>query len=130
MYRTPEYILDTSIVIDLMNEQSAAMTWFSSQSAASASITSITYMEALRGAGNRQQMHNYGRYLSRFLLLHFNHADSVWAVRNFRDFWLSHQIGMNDCIIAAIAVRQQLPLLTLNMRDFEPLPDITVVKPY
>jgi len=37
---------------------------------------------------------------------------------------------MADCLIAAVAARNQLPLYTLNLKDFEPLPDLQVIKPY
>jgi predicted nucleic acid-binding protein len=98
--------------------------------AGQAGITSITVMEALTGARNKREMTSIGRSLSRFEHIHFLHQDSQWAIRQFRTFWLSHQVEMADCIIGAIAARTGLPFYTLNMSDFAPLPDVNAVKPY
>lgn len=78
-------------------------------------------MEVLRGARTKIEMDQLGRALSRFVVLHMLQQDSLWAVRQFRAFWLSHQIGMNDCLIAAIAARMELPFYTLNLKDFTSL---------
>lgn len=124
------FILDTSVIIDWLTKLPAAITWLESMDASQAGISSITVMEALSGARNKQEMASIGRSLSRFEHIHFLHQDSKWAIRQFRTFWLSHQIEIADCIIGAIAARTSLPLYTLNISDFDPLPDVNALKPY
>ncbi len=51
-------------------------------------------------------------------------------MRQFRAFWLSHHISINDCFIAAIAARTGLPIYTVNIGDFDPLPGVSAHKPY
>ena len=87
-------------------------------------------MEVLRGARDKQEMDKIGRNLSRFIHLHILREDSRWAIRQFRKFWLSHQVGIQDCLIGAIVARTQFPHYTLNVKDFDPLPGITAIKPY
>lgn len=44
---------------------------------------------------------------------------------------LSHGIGINDCLIASVAHRLQVPILTHNQKDFlKILPANLVIKPY
>ena len=126
----PKAILDTSIVIDLVTNLPAARQWAVNFDLRTASVASVTIMEVLAGAQNKQELQKLGRYLAKFYELHLLKQDSVWAVRHFRQFWLSHQIGMSDCFIGAIAARTQLPLYTLNIKDFKPLPGVTAIKPY
>lgn len=90
----------------------------------------MTVMEVLRGARNKREMDRIGRHLASAEVLHLLKQDSEWAVRQFRAFWLSHHIGMADCLIAAVAARTRLPLYTLNTKDFEPLPALEIIKPY
>ncbi len=87
-------------------------------------------MEVLRGAHDNGDLARLGHQLARFEVLHILKQDSEWAVRQFRAFWLSHHIGINDCFIAAIAARTGLPIYTVNIGDFEPLPGVSAHKPY
>jgi predicted nucleic acid-binding protein len=44
---------------------------------------------------------------------------------------LSHGVGINDCLIASVAHRLQLPLYTHNLKDMRVLLGETlVIKPY
>ncbi len=126
----PDFILDSSIIIDITLRLPDAEQWMRQVKGLQGAITSITIMEVLRGARNKQELTRLGRELSRFRDIHILERDSRWAVQQFRVFWLSHQIGMNDCLIAAVAARMQLPLYTLNLKDFAPLPDVNAQKPY
>lgn len=125
-----KFIVDSNIVIDLITKLPAAITWSNTIGYSGAAVTSITVMEVLVGAKNKTDYNTIGRTLSRFHHLHLIEYESKWAVRQFRAFWLSHRIGINDCLIAAVAARIQLPLYTLNIKDFAPLPDVNVQKPY
>jgi len=125
-----EIILDSSVVIDLLLQEPMAVAWAKDIDYSRLSVTSITLMEVLRGARNKREMDVIGRYLARFEHLHLLREDSIWAVRQFRALWLSHQIGINDCLIGAIAARTQYPVYTLNGKDFLPFSEIITVKPY
>jgi predicted nucleic acid-binding protein len=78
-------------------------------------ITVITVMELLRGARTKTEMNQIGRFLATYPTLHLLQGDSEWAVQQFRAYWLSHQISINDCLIAAIAFRTKnrfIPLMS------------------
>jgi predicted nucleic acid-binding protein len=125
-----EIIIDRSIIIDLLLQEPSAITWAKNVEFHRLGITVINIMEVLRGARNKSEMDTIGRYLARFEHLHILRADSAWAVRQFRALWLSHQIGINDCFIGAIAARTQFPVYTGNLKDFTPLPGVVAIQPY
>lgn len=126
----PALILDTTVLIDLLLHDPAAVLWFSVQPTATIGISVISVMEVLQGARDKREMETFGRFLAQFNHLHVLYQDSHWAVRQFRAFWLSHQIGIADCLIGALAARLALPLYTVNLKDFKPLPDIEAIRPY
>lgn len=43
---------------------------------------------------------------------------------------LSHGVTVNDCLIASVAHRLQIPLYTHNLKDMTPLIGELAVKPY
>jgi predicted nucleic acid-binding protein len=53
-----------------------------------------------------------------------------WAMDQQEKFALSHNVGMNDCLIASISYRLQLPLYTTNLKHFIPLLNNLAQKPY
>lgn len=126
----PTLILDTTVLVDLLLHDHAAVHWFSAVPTTTIGISVISVLEVLQGARNKREMETFGRFLAQFNHLHVLYQDSHWAVRQFRAFWLSHQIGIADCLIGALAARLALPLYTINIKDFGPLPDVEAIRPY
>lgn len=126
----PTILIDTNIAIDLLRGNQVAQTWLGSQAGEQIGIAVITYFEVLKGARNRRQFAQFGRFLSTFTHVHLIHEDSQWAMTRFRRYWLIHQIDFADLFIAAVAHRRGLPLYTLNLKDFAPLLGVTAKRPY
>jgi len=51
-------------------------------------------------------------------------------MRQLGHFHLSHGIHLQDVMIASVAVRLDVPLYTLNLKHYEPLPGLRAVRPY
>lgn len=68
--------------------------------------------------------------LNRFETLYVTQEDQDWAMESVERFQFSHHIGMNDCLIAAVAYRMQVPLYTHNLKDMTPLLGTLAVQPY
>jgi predicted nucleic acid-binding protein len=98
-----KYLLDTSFVIDLLNEiadglSGPALIWLQSNNSAQLWISPVTMAEVLEGADDRDVVK---AYLARYAWqgIHRTHADKV-AHRQRR---ASHRMGENDAWQAAIA---------------------------
>jgi predicted nucleic acid-binding protein len=98
-----KYLLDTSFVIDLLNEiadglSGPALIWLQSNNSARLWISPVTMAEVLEGADDREVVK---AYLARYTWqgIHRTHADKV-AHRQRR---ASHRMGENDAWQAAIA---------------------------
>ncbi|MFN8372591.1 MAG: PIN domain-containing protein [Anaerolineae bacterium] len=123
-------LLDTNVFIDLLRSYPAALLWMQSNRLLTFGIPAIARMELVWGARDKVEMQRIVKLMNPFPVVHLNAADSVWALREFESYHLSHQVEIADCFIAAMRVRLQLPIYTRNLRDFKILPAVTVHVPY
>jgi len=123
-------ILDTNIIIDILRELPIAVQWFRSQGAKRLAITPIVWLEALQGTSNKVERDKTFRLLQEFQTEYMLRDDQQWAMNQFMQFHLSHNVGYEDCLIASIAVRLDVPLYTRNVKHFAPLPDVAEMQPY
>ncbi len=84
----------------------------------------------MQGASNKARQTQSKNILAQFVMLYSNAADQQWAMNQLEAFQFTHHIGMNDCQIAAIAHRLQVPLYTHNLRDMTPLIGNLATQPY
>ena len=84
-------------------------------------------MEGVSSKINQTECKNI---LGKFDLLYPTAADQEWAMQQLERFQFSHHIGKDDCLIASIAYRLQLPLYTHNLKDMTPMIGSLAVQPY
>jgi predicted nucleic acid-binding protein len=51
-------------------------------------------------------------------------------MNRFEAYYLSHQIEIIDCFIAAMSVRLNLPVYSRNTKDLGVFKDVVVIVPY
>jgi predicted nucleic acid-binding protein len=123
-------ILDTSVVIDLLRGFEPAARWFSHLGSQRLAITPVVWMETVQGATDATKRAQAVRFLRQFSVEHPTPDDNRWAMLQLGRFHLSHGIHLQDVMIASVAARLALPLYTLNLKHYEPLPGLRVVRPY
>ena len=58
-------------------------------------------------------------------------SDMDWAIEQMTRLRLSRGVGINDCLIASVCYRLNVPIYTDNQKDFlSLLPSSLVIKPY
>jgi predicted nucleic acid-binding protein len=122
-------IVDTTVILHYFRHNAAARAWVDSQSV-QLSVTTITWMEVMEGVSSKAHQKDSHSILGKFELLYLTAVDQQWAMEQLELFQFSHHIGMNDCLIAAVAHRLGLPLYTHNLKDMIPLIGPLAVKPY
>jgi predicted nucleic acid-binding protein len=122
-------IVDTTVILHYFRKNATARAWVDSQPIR-LSVVSVTWMEVMEGASNKLNQTESKRILAKFELLTLTDADQQWAMQQLERFQFSHHIGMNDCQIASVAYRLNLPLYTHNLKDMTPLVGKLAVKPY
>lgn len=121
-------LLDTTVILHLFRKYTPALEWFNNPQRFG--ITSITWLEVMQGASNSTNQERSKELLSQFEVFYLSGADQRWAMQQLEQFQLSHHIRMNDCLIASVSFRLQLPLYTHNLKDMIPMVDELAIKPY
>jgi predicted nucleic acid-binding protein len=121
---------DSTVIVHLFRRNPSVLTWYASLSQPLA-ITPITWMEIMYGAAGKAGQAKCKAILDEFAMEYLARADMDWAMQQLERYRLSHGVEMNDCLIASVAHRLQVPLYTHNLRDMRVLLDETlVIKPY
>ena len=121
-------ILDTTVILHLFRKYEPALSWFDVEE--TFAITSITWMEAMIGVANKRVQAETLDLLNGFEMLYLTQTDQDWAQQQIERLRFSHGVGMNDCMIASVAHRLQMPLYTHNLKDMTPMIGELAVKPY
>ena len=123
-------LLDTDVLVEVLRGRPEAVSWLSSRPASAAGVPVIVWMELIQGARDHGERDRIMNQLAPHSIAHLETGDSHAASAWFAAYWLSHKIGILDCLIAAIAVRLGAPLYTFNTAHFQVIPGLDVRSPY
>lgn len=115
-------ILDTSVIIDHLRTKatkSLLMTVAEKEGTTNLAISTISIQELYTGKSTRNILSEQAlkALLSPFKIHSYTYEIAILAGIIERDS--QHLIGFADAAIAATAIHHQIPLLTLNTKDFE-----------
>jgi len=123
-------LADTTVVLHIFRKYAPAREWLDNQ-AMLPGFTSISWLEVMYGAPGKVAQAQSKAILSRFELVHLTQADQEWAMQQIEQLRLSHGVSINDCLIASVAHRLQVPLYTHNLKHMRVLlGDTLPQKPY
>lgn len=121
-------ILDTTVVLHLFRRYPPALAWYDTPQRHG--ITTITWLEVMEGTRNKAHQSQCKLLLSKFELLYPTAIDQRWAMEQLEQLQFTHHVGKEDCLIASVAFRLQLPLYTHNVKDMAPMLGSLVIQPY
>ena len=85
----------------------------------------------MQGAPGKAGQATCKAILSQFDMEYLTPADMDWAMQQMEKYRLSHGVSTNDCLIASVCYRLQVPLYTHNLKDMNVLLGTSlVIKPY
>ena len=90
-------------------------------------VSSITYSEIIFGSTNKKHQKDLLNYLDKFILLEVNQQIDMIHRKLVLDHSLSHKLRIQDALIAASALRYDIPLYTLNKRDFSFIKELVLI---
>lgn len=129
MEETELVVCDTDILIEVIDRSNGKLISQLSQLGADRlCISSISYSELIAGAINKSHFLKLSRELNRFNLIPINNeVDRIHRNLILR-YALSHRLAIQDALISATCLHYQMPLLTLNKKDFQFIDDLILVK--
>jgi len=124
-------LIDTDILVDAARALPEAMAFLTKQQAAGAMrISIISAMELVAGCRNAKELTEVQQFLQQVAVLPVSTSASQDAYHLMESFFLSHGLLIPDALIAATALEHGLRLYTKNVRHFQMIPALTVVRPY
>ena len=86
-------------------------------------ISSITYMELMQGAKNKEEIRKIEKMLSALSVevIHLNESISEIASGFVKKYTLSHSLGLADALIGATAIQKEERLVSGNQKHFSVL---------
>jgi hypothetical protein len=123
-------IIDTNILIDLSHNYAPAIQWATRNPELALGLPSLVRMEMVMGAVDKVDLGRLIRFMKPFPVIYPTDIDAKWAMEQFETYYLSHQIEVIDCLIAAMSFRLQLPIYTRNIRDYTVFSGVSTVLPY
>jgi hypothetical protein len=123
-------LIDTDILIDAGRSIGDAITLLQRvEQTGQLLISTITQMELIVGARNKNELRLLEKFLKRFTIVKVNEPISDVAVDLVRQYRLSHGLLIPDALIAATAIVIHEPLTTKNWRDYQFIAGLTL-SPY
>lgn len=119
-------LCDTNILIDFYKGNPAIVQSLKTIGPANIAVSVITKAELFYGARNKQELAKIERHLEKCHCYGLNPAISALFIDLMRRYSLSHKVSIPDMLIAATAVSQDVPLYTLNTKDFKFIPDLNL----
>jgi len=114
-------LLDTNVLIEILkNNQQSIQQVFSLKHPLM--ISSITAMELIYGARNKQEVFRLEEFISKFEVIHLDAQTSELAYQLITEYAKSHNLDIPDALIAATAINNRMQFMTYNIKDFRFIP--------
>jgi len=123
-------IVDTTVLVHLYRNNADALAW-AAVGEQQLAMTPISWLELMVGAAGKAGQTRCKAIFGQFDLVYLTQGDQEWAMQQMERYRLSHGVGINDSLIAAVSYRLQIPLYTHNLKHMRVLlGDILPQKPY
>ena len=124
-------LLDTSVLIEMFCMKNKSVTFFYqlSKSHKDFCISVITHFEIFRGSDDFQDFF-WTKFFENVKIIPFDLISSNAAIILYKQLKAQKKtIDLADLLIAATALAHNLPLATLNIKDFKKIPNLHIHAP-
>lgn len=117
-------LCDTNILIEYYKDNATVLQQLKQIGANNIAVSVITKAELFYGARDKQELIKLERHLSFCHCYQLDGEVSLLFADLMKTYALSHRVSIPDMLIAATAIVHNLPLYTLNTKDFRFIPNI------
>ena len=111
-------LIDTNILIEIYRNNTTIVDAVKKIGQDNIAVSDITCAELYYGARNKKELQTIAKDLKKLDILAIQTEISSKAVALVEKYALSHKLDIPNALIASTAIYHNLPLYTLNMKDF------------
>ena len=119
-------ILDTNVLIEILKDKQATLDRINALQAPF-SISSITAMELMYGAKNKQETQKLAQFIQLFNVIHLSKEISIEALKLVEQYAKSHALDIPDALLAATVLKNNAQFFTYNLKDFKFIPHLVLI---
>ena len=113
--------VDSTVIIHLLRRNPAAGQWLTQQPILG--VTPIVWLEVIHEARGKSGQADAIAVLQSFEMTYLTAVDQQWSMDQLGAYRLSRGVEINDCLIASVCQRLQVPLYTHNVKHMARLLD-------
>lgn len=121
-----QYLCDTCVLIDYLKGKDSVRNELIADWKAGLGMSSVTYMELMVGAFNKQEAQKIRKAFRDIELVEITESISIKARNLVDQYTKSHGLLIPDALIAATAIELDVPLYTENVADFRFISGLTL----
>jgi predicted nucleic acid-binding protein len=118
------YILDTCILIDYLRGEQSVYDLLVNNSEIKLSMSTVTMMELVIGAFNKREVNYIQKAFAKIEIIYIDNDISEIAEDLIIKYSKSHNLQIDDALIAATSLKMNIELITYNISDFSFIPNI------
>jgi predicted nucleic acid-binding protein len=122
------YLLDTCILIDYLRGNDSIYDLLVNNDQINLAMSTITMMELVIGALNKREVQYIQKAFNEITVINITTEISILAQSLLIQYSKSHNLRINDALIAATAIETEKQLITYNITDFQFIPNILLYK--
>ncbi len=120
-------LIDTNILIEVYRNNKNIIETVQNIGQHNIAISTITFAELLYGSRNKKELQLIRKDISTLTVIDINETVSAKFIELIGEYALSHKLAIPDALIAATAICNNLPLYTLNKKDFQFINSIELI---
>ncbi len=117
-------LCDTNVLIEFYKNNSSVVDNLKKIGQSNIALSVVTTAELIYGALNKKELQQILTDLGHLTSLDIDSDICRIFLQLMTDYSLSHNLTLPDALIAATALHHEIPLYTLNVKDFKYIPDL------
>ena len=122
-------LCDTNILIEFYKGNSVILGELHKAGLPNLAVSIVTTGELFYGARDKVELVKIQKHLALIKQIHLDTDISSRILTLLDEYALSHRLSVPDALIAATALSQDIPLFTLNLRDFRFISALKLYEP-
>jgi tRNA(fMet)-specific endonuclease VapC len=119
-------LCDTNIIIEFYKNNPAVVAELTLIGQPNIAISIVTAGELVYGALNKKELNQILLDIAHLNLLHIDDQIGSTFITLMANYSLSHNLTLPDALIAATAIVHDIPLYTLNIKDFRYMTEVSL----